>query len=526
LRGSSLDTGVFLAYFLIIVLIGFLAGSRKKDSARDFFVTSSRLPWYIVGFAMLASSISTEQFIGSAGFTYKWGLAVFNWELGNWPAMLILLWIFLPVYFGRRIMTMPGYLEQRFGEGPRNLYAVITILAAVFIILPGVIYTGGFLLEEIFGIPKYAGFWLMAVTAGTFTIYGGMISVAWVQLFQAVLLLCSGMLVFFLAITQIDGGFSAIVWPAGEAARQHLILPMDHPELPWTSILVLALPVNIWYFCTSQPIIQACLGARSERDGKAGIILLGFLMLVTALSVEFPGLIAYALNPSLDSPDSAYPYVVKELISPGLRGLVLAGLCGAVMSTIEALIHSSSAVFTLDIYSRFWKKSSESSRIKVGRWTSGIVLLSGVLWAPVVGSFPTIFEFFQKCWFFIAAPVAAVFLLAVLWKRANRPAAFWTLSLSFPMLVVPHLILAVEKEWSWQINEFNLAGLIFLFSVLLMVTISSLTQPPAESQVKGLVWNPGILRGSTDFSVPWYKNLTLWCFIWVSVMVAIYIRFW
>jgi SSS family solute:Na+ symporter len=527
---NALDIVIFIAYFVIVTFIGFFMGRRKKDSARDYFVTSSRLPWYLIAFGMLASSISTEQFIGSAGFTYKHGLAVFNWELGNWPAMLILLWIFLPIYLNKKIVTIPSYLEQRFGPGPRNLYAAITILAAVFIILPGVLYTGGLLLEEMFGIPKFFGIWLMAIVGGAFTIYGGLISVAWTQLFQSALLLASGLLILVLAVNKIDGGFWAILMPENvEPVRRHLMLPASHPELPWTAILAIVIPVNIWYFCTAQYIVESCLGAKSRWDGKMGIILLGFLMICTALSVEFPGLIAYQLNPNLDVADKAYPFVVKQLVPIGLKGLVMAGLCAAVMSTIQALMHSSSAIFTMDLYRRIKTDAGELNLITVGRIASATVLIVGTLWAPVVGSFPTIFQFFQNCWSLIAGPVAAVFILGVLWKRATSTAAFWTLITCFPLFLLPYAIPLIEKTYNTSINEFNVAGVIFMIMLVFMFIVSLVTAAPNPVQIEGLVWKPAMMRLPEEelaAGYPWYKNLWLWCFLWVALMVAIYIKFW
>jgi SSS family solute:Na+ symporter len=292
--------------------------------------------------------------------------------------------------------------------------------------------------------------------------------------------------------------------------------------------VVLALSTNIWYFCTNQTIVQSCLGAKSRWDGKMGIILLGFLMILTGLSVEFPGLVAYALNPSLEKADQAYPFVVTTLVSTGLKGLVLAGMCGAVMSTVEALMHSSSAIFTMDLYTKFVKNVPDNKLISVGRWASAIILLVGTLWAPIVQKFPDIFSFFQRCWFFIAAPVAAVFLLAVLWKHATRAAAFWGLLLVLPLFALPYAILFAEGHWGFELNDFNLAGWVFAFSLVFVALISVFTQPPRAEQVEGLVWRPKVMRlpEAELANYKWYKNLWLWCAIWVGVMVAIYIKFW
>ena len=521
-----LDSTIIISYFVIIVFIGFFSGRGKKESARDYFVTSGQLPFYLIGFSMLATSVSTEQFIGSCGFTYKWGAPVFNWELANFVSMLIMLWIFIPVYLNKRIITIPQYLEMRFGSGPRNIYAILSIIALVFIMLAGVVYTGGFLLEQIFGLNKFVGLWLMVIVAGSYTIFGGLISVAWTQLFQGALLLIGGVFISVLGLIHVDGGFGAII---GAGERAHLIQPLSHPEIPWTAVLVLTIPVNIWYWCTSQPMIQSCLGAKSRWHGMMGIILTGFLIIISSMAIEFPGLIAYALNPNLEKPDMAYPFVVNTLVSTGLRGLILAGLCAAAMSTIQALTHSASTLFTLELYHKIKTDVSDKKLISVGRTCSAIVLLLGALWAPMVGKFPTIFEFFQKCWFFFAGPVASVFILAVLWKRMTTKAAFWTLAMCFPLFILPYALRIGEIKFGWQMNEFNLAGIVFILSLVFAIIVSLFTKKSDRNHVEGLVWVPSMMRlpeGEVAAGYPWYRNLWLWCGIWVAVMTAIYVKFW
>ena len=522
-----LDVSVFIAYFVFVTFIGFFAGRKKKDSARDYFVTSSRLTWYLIGFSMIASSISTENMVGSAGFTYKWGLPVLNWELVNVPSMIILIWIFLPIYLNKRITTMPQFLERRFSSATGSLYAVISIATGVFIILAGVIYTGGYLLEQIFGLPKIYGIWLTSIVAGSYTVYGGLVSVVWAQVLQAVLLLGSGVLISILGIIHVPGGFSEILLPAAHPERCHLVMPLNHPELPWTAMVAMAFPVNIWYWCSSQHLNQSCLGARSRWDGKMGIIFCGFLILLTTMSIEFPGLIAYAINPNLEDVNAAFPFVVNQLVFTGLKGLVLAGLCGAVMSTVQALIHANSTIFTLDLFKKLKKNISEKGLIRAGQICSVIVLILGALWAPMVERFDTIFEFFQKCWFFIAMPVATVFILAVGWKRATPTAALWTLMLCFPLFVLPYILRVGEQNYGWQVVEFNLAGIVFIIAFIFMVVVSLFTKPPKPEQVNGIVWKPSLIKPQKEdlgSDYRWYKNLWLWGTIWVAIFTAIYIR--
>ena len=220
---------------------------------------------------------------------------------------------------------------------------------------------------------------------------------------------------------------------------------------------------------------------------------------------------------------------MQKLIGPGLQGFVLAGLCGAVMSTIEALVHATSAIFTLDLFGKFKKDASDRQLIIVGRICTAASLLIATLWAPMVENFPTIFEFFQKCWFFIAGPIATVFILGALWKRATSKAALLTLCLSFPLFVLPYFLQVMEKNYEWQVNEFNLAGVIFVFSMLFMAITSMLTTAPKPEQVEGLVWSPSLTKLPEEEiagGYPFYKNIKLWSLLLIGTVIFLYYKFW
>jgi len=199
------------------------------------------------------------------------------------------------------------------------------------------------------------------------------------------------------------------------------------------------------------------------------------------------------------------------------------------MSTIQALVHSSSTIFTMDLYARIRTGASQDHLIKTGRIATASLLIMATLLSPIVTNFENIFEFFQKCWALIAAPIAAVFVLAIFWKRTSKAAAFWTLMLVLPMFLLPHGLQMLERHVDWRINEYNLAGLLLLLSLAFAIVISLLTKAPAPEQIEGLVWNPSLLKmrkGNVVGDYPWYKNLWLWCGIWVAVMVALYAVLW
>ncbi len=519
-----LDAVIMVAYLVAVAAIGFWAGRREKKTSKDYFLAGSRLPWYAVGLSMVASSISTEQFMGEVGFAYSYGLSVANWEWLIFPALTLLIWVFTPFFIRSGVTTMPEFLERRYGPGSRTIFAILTIVSYAAVNLALVLYSGGLALHSIFGHNLYMWVVLLAVVTGAYTLYGGLASVVWTDVFQCVLLLLGGLLIFVLGVMEVDGGWQAIL---GTGDRAHLILPADHPELPWTSMLVLALVTNVWYYCTNQYVNQRCLGAKNEWHAKMGMVFCGFLGILLALAVSFPGLIAYALNPNLEDPNTAYPYLVTRLVPVSLQGLLLAALVSAIMSTISSLINSTTTVFTLDIYQRFLNKDAEHGRlIRVGRYAGAVVLIVGVACVPLVRMWEHIFAYCQEVWVLLAAPTVAVFLVGVFWRRANSPAATATMAVSFPLLLVPYL----DRVYNFvPIPMLVFGGVVFIFCVALMVGVSLLTAPPAREKVANMHWSPSMLKLPPELAnatSPWYMRVGFWWLALGCLYVVIYAVFW
>ncbi len=519
---DTLDLIIFLIYFIILTAIGFLSGKKKHKSADDFFLARGSLKWYVIGFALIAAGISSEQFLGTVGFAYSHGISVANWEWLNGPSILILILIFVPFYLRKKVVTMPQFLEMRYDGKVRSLFAIITILTFVLINLAGVIFSGGFALNILFGINLHVAIWTMAILAGLFTMWGGMATVAWTNVFQSVLLLGGGLLVFILGLFEVPGGISEIV---GEGSRSHLILPANDKNIPWTGLLVLAFSTNVWYYCTNQTINQSVLGAKNEWHAKLGIIFAGLLWILIAFADVFPGLIAFVLAPDIQ-PDSAYPYIVNRLVPSGLKGIVFAGLCGAIISTIEAVINATSTIFSYDIYKRFIKKdASDWEMIRTGRIASGIILIIGAAWAPMVLKFGHIFSYFQECWAFVSIPVAVIFTGGLLWKKVNSRTAFITLLLSFPMFLAPYILRILKVE----MNVFNVAGFFLIGFIIVFVLMTLLTGKSELEKEPAMVWKPSMVRlpgELTAINRVWYRNLFFWGSVMVALYVLIYIVFW
>ncbi|HOI45569.1 MAG TPA: hypothetical protein PLX50_08150, partial [Candidatus Aminicenantes bacterium] len=191
---TAFEIGTFVFYLAAVVAIGFVSGKKGKDSTAGFFLAGRRLPWYVIGFSLIAASISSEQFIGEVGWGYKYGMAVANWEWLVWPAQALLLLVFLPIYLKNKIFTVPEYLTRRFGRGVGTAFSIVCMIQYTAINLPLVLYSGGFLINRIYGMNLYLAVGLLVVITGSYTIFGGLSSAAWVDLFNGALLIGGGLL--------------------------------------------------------------------------------------------------------------------------------------------------------------------------------------------------------------------------------------------------------------------------------------------------------------------------------------------
>ncbi len=564
---TQIDFLVCLAYLVAVVAVGFFSARKQHDSVSGYFRASNQLPWYAIGFSIVGAGISSEQFVGEMGYAYKLGLPVANWEWLVLPALSALLWIFVPLYVRNNIATMPEYLERRFGGRARTLYAWLTIASYVLINFALVFYTAGFALEKMWGINRISGVWLIALVTGAYTVYGGLSAVAWTSSLQCVLLLGGGLYVFFAGMARIGWDFSAML---GTGQQGHLFTPADH-EVPWTALVVLMLSTNVWYYATNQYINQRCLAARNEWHAKAGVLWSVALQLLIPFATCFPGMIYRVINPHLEHPDGAYPAVVAAVVPAGMRGLVVAAILSAIMSTVSGLVNSTSTLVTLDIVGRGRGRDwSEQRLVRVGKWSGAMALLIGALFAPVVMKWENIFRYAQDLWAPMAAPVVVVFLAAALWERASTPGALaclWLAILSIPFTLAKSILADANIHFlpANLENPMVFAGAYALIAAVVMVCFSRPVPSPqlfsfGAVLTASTLWlgaiSPGTIallvllstavviaallrsRGAAapnlwDHSMlqtaghrAWYANLWLWWWVLSACLIGIYVWLW
>jgi len=519
-----LDAGLFALYLVFNIALGIWVARRKTAGTRGYFLAGEGLPWYTVGASIIAANISTEHFIGMIGIAYAVGFVVAQWEWGNWFTFSALIWVFLPYYLRGGLYTMPEFLERRFNSTCRYLYAVCSLVLWIIAQMAVVMLAGGKAMKGMFGVDETLTIVCLAALVGAYTIYGGLISVAWTDFLQFLVMMLGGLVVTVVGLHKV-GGLGELMQAAPEKFK--IIYPITDKEFPWFGVWTLFLSIGIWYNCTNQFIVQRCLGARSEWDARMGVVFAGFMKIILPLLVVIPGIVAFKLFPGLSDKDQAFPTLVRELVPAGLSGIVMAGLASGMMSHISSVLNSCSTVFTMDLYKPFFgRDKSEQHLVNVGRRSAFYILCLATLLAMwFTREKRGVFVLLQDVGAWVAAPIAAVFLMGVLWRRTTAAAATAVLIFAFPYtwfverVLFKHAALFVPFD-----NWLNRTFLVWATSMVLLVVISLLTQPPDPERVKGIIWTwkAAKMPESERERNRGVRNLFLWWAIFIGIMAALY----
>lgn len=521
---NTLNLVLFGLYLLFTVALGMWVGRRKSADAKDYFLAGEGLPWYAIGGSIIAANISTEHFIGMVGVAYGVGFVVAQWEWGNVITFSALIWIFLPFYIRGGLYTMPEFLERRYNAHCRYLFAVCCLVLWIVAQMAVVMLAGAKAMRGMFDINETTTIVALAVLAGSYTIYGGLKSVAWTDFLQFVVMMIGGFVVAWVGLEKV-GGLGALMHSAPEKFK--IIYPITDKEYPWFGVWTLFLSVGIWYNCTNQFIVQRCLGARSEWDARMGVVFAGFMKVVLPLLIVIPGIIAFKLYPTLQDKDLAFPTLVRDLLPVGLSGIVMAGLASGMLSHISSVLNSCSTVFTMDLYKPLMRgQHTEDHLVRVGRWSGFVILIIATLLAiwfthQQLG----VFLLIQNIGAWVAAPIAAVFLVGVLWSRATAASATFVLWFGFPYtwfvenVMFKHVALLQPFD-----NWLNRTFVVWITSILAMIVVSLFTRPPAPEQLEGIIWSPSMaaLPESEKQKHRGLRSLFLWWAVFVGLMAALY----
>ena len=513
---SSFDWTIICIYFLILLGI-VLSASRRQKTTTDYFLAGRNVGFFAIGASIFASNIGSEHIVGLAGQGASTGLAMAHYELHAWIVVL-LAWVFVPFYYQSKVFTMPEFLEKRFGKEPRWILSIVSLTAYVLTKVSVTVYAGALvfqtLLPDTFGSPQNA-FWVGAITTvtltGLYTVAGGLRAVLYTDLLQTIILLTGSTAITYFGLIEL-GGFNELrVFASENVAQYALWRPLSDPDFPWLGILIASPIVGIWYWCTDQYIVQRTLAAKDLKTARRGALLGAFFKIWPVMIFLVPGLIGAALNAkgileiSIDTNgniigDQVFPTMVATLLPEGLRGLVVAGIIAALMSSLSSLFNSTATLFTLDIYKKIKPKVSEQKLVLIGRMATLMVVVFGLLWIPIMPMISKggLYQYLQSVQGYLAPPITAVFLLGLFNSRINNKGATWGLSLGFFAGMLKLIIQAFfgkEKianpellAYIGDINFLYFSGILFLFCVLLICLVSYQTELPDENQIDGLTY--------------------------------------
>ncbi len=547
-----LDWLVIGGYFIGLLGLAWWVIRQNRDTADDYFLAGRNLSWWIVGASIFASNIGSEHLVGLAGSGATDGVAMAHYELHAW-CLLVLGWLLVPFYMRSRVFTMPEFLERRFSPINRWVLSVISLFAYVLTKIAVGIFAGGIVFSVLLPdmrIGPLDSFWigsiLVILLTGLYTILGGLRAVAYTEAVQTLILIVGSVLVTIFGL-QALGGWGALreiagtemfnLWkplvPEGVVGTWAPVMDLDtsgrvvrqawyfNDNYPWLSMLFCAPVIGLWYWCTDQYIVQRALGAPGEREARRGTILAAFLKLLPVFIFIIPGMIGFALattgaapgmevlldadgNIIRDEAQKAFPLLVATVLPTGVRGLVVAGLLAALMSSLAGVFNASATLFTMDFYLKLHPGVSQHRLVWIGRFATTIMVLVGLLWIPVIQGGRGLYDYLQGVQAYLAPPIAAVFFLGVFFKRLNGQGCLAALIVGFLMGLFRLVVDTPVKlglagfeagypagSFLWIVNNtfFQYYSiLILLVCMAVMTAVSHLTPPPDYEAISGLTF--------------------------------------
>lgn len=549
---TGLDWGMVGLYFLALIGLTWYCVRKSRDTADDYFLAGRNLGWFIVGASIFASNIGSEHLVGLAGSGCTDGVAMAHYELHAW-CLLILAWVMVPFYMRSRVFTMPEFLEKRFSPASRWTLSLISLVAYVLTKIAVGIFAGGIvfsvLLPELHFGPLDS-FWigsiLVIVLTGAYTIIGGLRAVAYTEALQTVVLIIGSILVTIYGLRELGGwselraicgsemfnlwkplvptGMEATWDPVKEAGRMAWYF---NDNYPWLSMLFCAPVIGLWYWCTDQYIVQRALGAPNETEARRGSIFAALLKLLPVFIFIIPGMICFALavseksaiiNAELMGPNgqiirekaqASFPLLVATVLPPGVRGIVVAGLLAALMSSLAGVFNASATLFTMDFYGRLRPNTSQHRLVWIGRIATVVMVMIGLAWIPVIRGGRGLYDYLQGVQSYLAPPIFVVFFLGIFWKRLNGKGCLAALIVGFLMGLV-RLAIDTPVKMAWfgrDVNDvpigYSEGSLLWIvnntffqyYSILIlivctavMIAISYLTKAPDYERISGLTF--------------------------------------
>ena len=578
---ATIDWIIILAYFSIILGIAWWVIRQKADTSDDYFLAGRNLGWFVVGASIFASNIGSEHLVGLAGSGATDGVAMAHYELHAW-CLLVLGWVLAPFYMRSKVFTMPEFLERRYSPTARVVLSLISLVAYVLTKVAVGIFAGGIVFGVLMPELNFMGlnsFWigsiLVIILTGIYTILGGLKAVAYTESIQTIILILGSILVTGYGLDAL-GGWNELrriagsemfnLWkPLVPAGMEGTWAPIREEtqmawyfnnNYPWLGMLLCAPIIGLWYWTTDQYIVQRTLGAANLTEARRGTIAAALLKLLPVFIFIIPGMICFALAASgkmdsisaalLDSEgkvitanaQQAFPLLVATILPAGIRGLVVAGLLAALMSSLAGVFNASSTLFTMDFYSKFNPNASEKSLVRIGRIATAVMVAIGLLWIPVIQGSRGLYDYLQSVQGYLAPPIFVVFFFGVFMKRLNAKGCLAALGIGFAMglfrLAIDTPVALMEgfayEEGSffWVVNNIFFqyySLLIFIVCSVVMVGVSYATEAPSYERISGLTFGTMTAEHRAENKASYTKGDVFWSAVVIVLIILAYLYF-
>jgi SSS family solute:Na+ symporter len=537
--------------------------------------------WFIVGASIFASNIGSEHLVGLAASGTTDGVALAHYELHAW-CLLVLGWVMVPFYIRSKVFTMPEFLERRFSAKSRTFLSVISLVAYILTKIAVGVFAGGVVFAVLLPEVNFMGmdaFWVgslvVVVITGLYTIIGGMEAVAYTEAIQTIILIIGSALVTVFGL-EVLGGWKELravvpgemfnLWkPLVPHGLNGTWAPVRTPtemawyfndNYPWVGMLFCAPIIGLWYWCTDQYIVQRTLIAPNETQARRGAIAAAFFKLTPVFIFIIPGIICYALAvsgkvPALqqaildanghvvrDNAQQAFPLMVAYVLPVGIRGIVVAGLLAALMSSLAGAFNACATLFTIDFYARLVPNTSQERLVWIGRVATAVMVVIGVLWIPVIKGGKGLYDYLQGMQAYLAPPIFVVFFFGVFWKRLNAKGCMAALITGFVMGIVrlaidtpvklAHGFHYPEGSFLWIMNNIFFqyySLLILIVSALVMIVVSYATEAPVMQKISGLTYGTVTEEHKRESRASWDARDVVSSFLVLALILAAYLYF-
>ncbi|XP_017345155.1 sodium/glucose cotransporter 1 [Ictalurus punctatus] len=537
------DISVIVIYFIVVLAVGIWAMVRtNRSTVGGFFLAGRSMVWWPIGASLFASNIGSGHFVGLAGTGAAAGIAIGGFEWNALVVVLILGWIFVPIYIKAGVVTMPEYLKKRFGGHRIRIYlSVLSLFLYIFTKISADMFSGAIFINQALKMNIYLAVVMLLVITALYTVTGGLAAVIYTDTLQTIIMVVGSFILMGFAFDKVGGyeglqekymqaipsnvgNYSAACYSPRDDSF-HIFRDPLTGDMPWPGLIFGLTIQAAWYWCTDQVIVQRCLSAKNMSHVKAGCILCGYLKLLPMFLMVFPGMISRVLYPDevacvvpelckeycdteVGCSNIAYPKLVVDLMPNGLRGLMLSVMLASLMSSLTSIFNSASTLFTMDIYAKVRQKASEKELMIAGRLFILVLIGISIAWIPIVQTAQSgqLFDYIQSITSYLAPPIAAVFTLAIFCKRVNEPGAFYGMLIGLAIGLTRMFAEFVYGTGSCAnpsdcptiicgVHYLYFGLILYAVSLVLVLCISLMTKPIDDKHLYRLCWS---LRNNTE----------------------------